>query len=99
MTAYQPPALLEYTWGEETLRFELTPDGAGCLLVFTNVVDGPGTAEAVRSGWPMRSAEPSVFELLAEPDRRILDSSANANARPASSSNTSSSPSPRCRST
>lgn len=51
VTAYQPPALLEYTWGEETLRFELTPDGAGCLLVFTNVVDGPGTAEAVRSGW------------------------------------------------
>ncbi|HEV7650033.1 MAG TPA: SRPBCC domain-containing protein [Actinophytocola sp.] len=51
VTTYQPPALLEYTWGEEVLRFELTADGAGCLLVFTNVVDGPETAAAVASGW------------------------------------------------
>jgi uncharacterized protein YndB with AHSA1/START domain len=51
VTIYQPPALLEYTWGEEILRFELTPAGAGCLLVFTNVVDGPETAAAVTSGW------------------------------------------------
>lgn len=51
VTAYQSPALLEYTWGAEILRFELTPDGTGCLLVFTNVVDGPGTAAVVTSGW------------------------------------------------
>jgi uncharacterized protein YndB with AHSA1/START domain len=49
--AYDPPALLEYTWDGETLRFELTADGPGCLLVFTNIVDGPETAAAVTSGW------------------------------------------------
>jgi uncharacterized protein YndB with AHSA1/START domain len=51
VTAYQPLALLEYTWADEVLRFELTPDGDGCVLVFTNIVDGPETAVAVESGW------------------------------------------------
>lgn len=52
VTAYRSPALLEYTWGAEILRFELTDvDGAACVLVFTNVVDGPETAAAVTSGW------------------------------------------------
>jgi uncharacterized protein YndB with AHSA1/START domain len=51
VVACRPPTLLEYTWAGETLRFELTPDGAGCVLVFTNVVDGPDTAAAVESGW------------------------------------------------
>ncbi|HWM05996.1 MAG TPA: SRPBCC domain-containing protein [Actinophytocola sp.] len=52
VTAYDPPTLLEYTWDGETLRFELMVDGAsGCLLVFTNIVDGPETAAAVTSGW------------------------------------------------
>ena len=53
VTAYQPLALLEYTWGAEVLRFELTDDldGAGCVLVFTNIVDGPETTDAVTSGW------------------------------------------------
>src|SRR3954452_2297075 len=68
VTVYQPPALLEYTWGEEILRFELTPDAAGCLLVFTNVVDAPARPPRSRpagrpasTGSPVRSAEPSVF--------------------------------------
>ena len=51
VTGCQPFALLEYTWEGEVLRFELTPDGEGCVLVFTNIVDGPQTAVAVESGW------------------------------------------------
>ncbi|MET8848600.1 SRPBCC domain-containing protein [Amycolatopsis sp. NPDC004625] len=51
VTAYDPPNLLEYTWDAETLRFELVSDAAGCLLIFTNVVDGPETAAAVAPGW------------------------------------------------
>ena len=51
VTAYDPLRLLEYTWDAEILRFELEPDGAGCVLTFTNVVDGPGTAAAVATGW------------------------------------------------
>ena len=30
-----PPRLLEYTRGDERLRFELTPQGPGTALVFT----------------------------------------------------------------
>ncbi|HEY0454160.1 SRPBCC domain-containing protein [Actinophytocola sp.] len=51
VTAYDPPALLEYTWAGETLRFELAAEGETCRLVFVNIVDGPGTAAAVREGW------------------------------------------------
>jgi uncharacterized protein YndB with AHSA1/START domain len=41
VTRFDPPRLLEYTWGEETTRWELTPDGAGgCRLVFTDFFDG-----------------------------------------------------------
>jgi uncharacterized protein YndB with AHSA1/START domain len=49
---FEPPHLLEYAWGSEVLRWELSPDGdAGCRLVFTNIVDDPGTAAAVAPGW------------------------------------------------
>src|SRR5918992_171988 len=51
VTICEPPRLLEYTWDTETLRFELTPDGAGCLLVFTNVLPDRDTAAAVDPGW------------------------------------------------
>lgn len=38
------PTLLEYTWGEELLRWELTPDGEdGCRLVFTDTLPGSET--------------------------------------------------------
>lgn len=50
--AFDPPHLLEYTWDTEILRFELTLDGdSGCLLRFTNIVDGRDTADAVTPGW------------------------------------------------
>lgn len=49
--AYDPPALLEYTWDEETLRWELSAEEGGCRLVFTNVVGDAGTAAAVDPGW------------------------------------------------
>jgi uncharacterized protein YndB with AHSA1/START domain len=49
---YDPPRLLEYTWDTEILRFELIPDGdTACVLRFTNIVDGRGTADAVAPGW------------------------------------------------
>jgi uncharacterized protein YndB with AHSA1/START domain len=51
VTAYEEPALLEYTWDGEVLRWELAPDGAGCVLTFTTIVDGPDTAGAVTTGW------------------------------------------------
>ncbi len=51
VVACEPPALLEYTWDTETLRFELAEDGAGTVLVFTNIVDDRDTATAVEPGW------------------------------------------------
>ena len=47
-----PPKLLEYTWDEELLRWELTPDGdGGCHLVMTNVLSDPAAATAIAGGW------------------------------------------------
>ena len=54
------PELLEYTWDEEVLRWELTEKDGGCLLVFTNTVAGGDTAAAVDPGWH------AGLELLAD---------------------------------
>jgi uncharacterized protein YndB with AHSA1/START domain len=51
--ACEPPALLEYTWDDEILRWELSDADGGCLLVFTNVVADGGTATAVDPGWDL----------------------------------------------
>jgi uncharacterized protein YndB with AHSA1/START domain len=45
-----PPRLLAYTWGEETLRFELTADGAGTLLVLTDELPANAAARNA-AGW------------------------------------------------
>ena len=37
---YEPPRLFAYSWGESMLRFELTPDGDGCRLLFTHMLGG-----------------------------------------------------------
>lgn len=51
VTQVEPPRLLEYTWAGETLRWELSADGSGCRLVFTNVFDDGGFASAMGAGW------------------------------------------------
>ncbi len=43
ITELQPQSVLEYTWGRDTLRWELYPEQDGCLLVlkeFFSVLDG-----------------------------------------------------------
>jgi len=52
ITALEPPRLIAWSWGVERFSFELTPDGDGCLLVFTHVFNpqlGPGSQHA--AGW------------------------------------------------
>jgi uncharacterized protein YndB with AHSA1/START domain len=44
------PRLLVFTWGEETLRFELSPDGAGTLLALTDELPGNAAARNA-AGW------------------------------------------------
>ena len=49
ITALEPPRLLAWTWGPERYSFELSPEGDGCVLVFTHVFNpelGPGWQHA-----------------------------------------------------
>jgi len=47
----EPPRLLELTWGDDQLRFELEPDGTGTLLTFTDAFDEHGKAARDGAGW------------------------------------------------
>jgi uncharacterized protein YndB with AHSA1/START domain len=62
VTAYDPPHLLEYTVSskgmpfvgtdeERTIRYELSPDPAGCRLVFTNTFGDLAGAGSFAAGW------------------------------------------------
>ena len=51
MLAYEPPALLSFLWGDETLRFELEPDGEATILTFTATFDELGKAARDGAGW------------------------------------------------
>jgi uncharacterized protein YndB with AHSA1/START domain len=44
------PRLLVFTWGEETLRFELSPDGGGTLLALTDELPANAAARNA-AGW------------------------------------------------
>lgn len=46
-----PPRLFEFTWSDEILRWELRPDGAGCVLRFTNTFDDREKAAGDGAGW------------------------------------------------
>jgi hypothetical protein len=35
-----PPRLFAYRWGRDELRWEIIPDGAGCVLRFTHILSG-----------------------------------------------------------
>jgi uncharacterized protein YndB with AHSA1/START domain len=42
IVGYDPPRVYAFRWGGDELRFELTPDGAGCRLVFSQTLgDNP----------------------------------------------------------
>ncbi|HTN22955.1 MAG TPA: SRPBCC family protein [Solirubrobacteraceae bacterium] len=48
-----PPRLLAFSWGEDVLRFELTPDGDGCLLTFTHAFGDLSRAAQTAAGWEL----------------------------------------------
>lgn len=49
--ACDPPRLLEFRWGSDTLRFELSRDSAGCVLVLTDTFAELGKAARDAAGW------------------------------------------------
>jgi uncharacterized protein YndB with AHSA1/START domain len=49
---FDPPRAFAFLWGEDTLRFELAPAGAGTRLVFTHAFDHePGKPARDAAGW------------------------------------------------
>jgi uncharacterized protein YndB with AHSA1/START domain len=45
------PVLLEYTWGDDRLRWELEPSGAGTRLTLRHTPAKPDTDAMVAAGW------------------------------------------------
>ena len=49
--AYQPPSMLEFSWGPDVLRLEIEPRGAGCTLTLLDTFDELGKAARDAAGW------------------------------------------------
>jgi uncharacterized protein YndB with AHSA1/START domain len=48
---FEPPVLLEYTWGEDRLRWELSAAGTGTTLTLRHTLARPGMDAMVAAGW------------------------------------------------
>jgi len=51
MLVFDPPEVMEFTWGTDRLRIELRADGAGTLLTLTDTFDEHGKAARDGAGW------------------------------------------------
>jgi uncharacterized protein YndB with AHSA1/START domain len=51
MLVYDPPRTLEFRWEEEILRFDLRPEGEGCVLTLVDTFDELGKASRDGAGW------------------------------------------------
>ena len=56
MLVFQPPALLEFTWGDDFLRFELRAEDGGkaTVLDFVDVLEDVGKAARDGAGWHVK---------------------------------------------
>ncbi|MCP3136914.1 SRPBCC domain-containing protein [Pyxidicoccus xibeiensis] len=53
VSVFDPPRVLEFSWEGDVLRWELKPEGPGCLLVFTSTFDDRARAHRDGTGWHM----------------------------------------------
>jgi len=51
LSVFDPPRVLEYTWDGEMLRWELRPEGTGCVLRFTTLPSDRANAARDATGW------------------------------------------------
>jgi uncharacterized protein YndB with AHSA1/START domain len=51
ITEFDPPRLFAYTWSDSELRWELRPDSAGCVLIFTHAFGERPSAASFATGW------------------------------------------------
>jgi uncharacterized protein YndB with AHSA1/START domain len=49
--AYEPPSVLEFRWGTDTIRFELARHGSGSVLTLIDTIDERGKAARDGAGW------------------------------------------------
>ncbi|HEX6335948.1 MAG TPA: SRPBCC family protein [Jiangellaceae bacterium] len=53
ITEVDPPRLFEFRWDDDVLRWELRPDGAGCVLILLHTFDDRAGAASFAAGWTM----------------------------------------------
>lgn len=63
-----PPRRLEFTWGEDLLRFELEAEGDGCRLVFHHAFENRASAPRSAAGW--HTCVDSLVSLVDGTDHR-----------------------------
>jgi uncharacterized protein YndB with AHSA1/START domain len=51
VTRVEPPHVLEYSWGSDVLRWELTAAGSGCRLVLEHTTDDRDMIPKAAAGW------------------------------------------------
>jgi uncharacterized protein YndB with AHSA1/START domain len=51
ITELDPPNVIAWTFGADRFRFELRPEGEGCLLVFTHVFGDRSLSAQHAAGW------------------------------------------------
>jgi uncharacterized protein YndB with AHSA1/START domain len=51
VTDLDPPSLFAFTWGDDVLRIELSPDGEGSVLVFSHTFGDHYGAASFTAGW------------------------------------------------
>jgi uncharacterized protein YndB with AHSA1/START domain len=49
--AYEPPRLVEFSWGTDVIRNEIEPDAQGSLLTLVDTIDSLGKAARDGAGW------------------------------------------------
>jgi uncharacterized protein YndB with AHSA1/START domain len=65
---FEPPSLLEFSWGPDTVRFELSPDGEGTVLSLIVGLEELGKAARDGAGWHT-CLDALAKELAGEADR------------------------------
>ena len=74
MITVDPPRVLEFVWGEDTLRFELQPSATGTVLTLTDSLGTLGKAARDAAGWDI-CLDRLAFDLSG-------DTAPRANERP-----------------
>lgn len=69
ITEWEPPHVFAYVWNDEPLRWELTEDGAGCVLVFTDGLPDRPRAAKIAAGWQL--SLDALVAALADDETRL----------------------------